>query len=458
MTCDGIQKFAKESHSPNAVKHKEDILALIHEAQAQLQATTTVETRPIKKQRAAATKRNDGAIAKPSSDDDEPVEEAQKDSDDGSNNDMAMVCHTAQEIERILPMVRAKNMEEREHAQNMIAFKDAVMGQDRMDREEKLKFEDSLIERDARRKAEELKHKEAMQQQDLMHEDGLIEREARRVKLEHEKRLIVDTEYRIEMLKQTEATAAAEKAEKEAAEAKDKANKEDAEAKELQLAASAEAKAKADAKTASNAARGRKAAETRREKAADASLKHKLQEYIGAQTVAGRLVLEPCLHKALRESMPDDEKREAFIKTLGQNDNTAAENKNQGVYVIGFDGLPFSRYVGYSEHIEARIEKHRNGSGAACLKGATNIVRLPQIASVGHSADSWEREETLTQMFLHGVDNVRGWHYCTPTALFPTLRQEAVKNICSHRSLCVRCGGSGHFVKDCLGKLSGWMR
>jgi hypothetical protein len=61
LTCDGVQKFAKESHSPNAIKHKEDILALIHRAQAQLQATTTVETHPNKKQLAAATKINDAS-------------------------------------------------------------------------------------------------------------------------------------------------------------------------------------------------------------------------------------------------------------------------------------------------------------------------------------------------------------------------------------------------------------
>ena len=374
--------------------------------------------------------------------------------DDGSK-DMAVVRHSAQEIERILPMVRAKNMEEREHAQKMIAFKDAVMERDRIDREEKLKFEDSLIERDARRK-----------QQDLMHEDGLIEREARRVKLEHEKRLIADAEYRIEMLRQSEAAAASEKAEKEAAEAKakankdeaeakEKANKDEADAKERQLAAATEAKAKADAKTASNAARARKAAETRREKAAESSLKQKLQEYIGAKSVAGRLVLEPGLHKALRETMPDDEKREGYIKTLAE--SPKAES-GRGVYVLGFEGLPFSRYVGYSERIDARIEKHRNGGGATCLKGAINIVRLPTLTATGSSPDSWEREETLTQMFLHGVDNVRGWHYCTPSALFPTLRQEAVKNICSHRSLCTRCGGSGHFIKDCIGQISKWMR
>jgi hypothetical protein len=369
-------------------------------------------------------------------------------------------------------MVRAKNEEELTHAKSMLAMKIAASDRDQIDRYEKLKFEteklkiaEGLVDCEARR-----------QKQILSHENALIQCLERSIKLEHDKQMATNDAYRIATFEQAALAAAAEK---EAAEAKELQRVKDAEAKAIQRVKDAEAKeiqrpaealqrakdaeakeiqraetkANADAKAAANAVRARKASETRIAKAADAKLKLAIQECKAAKPGHWLRLLEIDLDVLLKEKMPDAVIRAAYIHSIGPEANTSV------VYVIGFKGLPFSRYVGVSDNIVACIEQHRNGKGATCLKGAVDIELL-SLTSIptGMNHDSHVRAMTIDEMFTHGVDNVRGWHFRCPNALLPSLRAEAIKNICHRRELCMSCGHDGHFSDRCDYNISEWMR
>ncbi len=62
--------------------------------------------------------------------------------------------------------------------------------------------------------------------------------------------------------------------------------------------------------------------------------------------------------------------------------------------------------------------------------------------------ESWERNETLERMSIHGVEKVRGWMYTTQN-----LSQDTIENIdsqlCEKYDLCRSCGEKGHFVSAC---------
>ncbi len=426
-------ELAQKSNNAKAIKNKEEFLQLIEHAYATLRATTTVEAASSVKP-AFAAKKKARTSASASASAAMPVNKGEEE-----ELQVDVVRKQCDGLQQLMPLLRAKHEAELQHMQRLNA--EALQQSQQVD-SQALLHQEAMLQQSQQVDSHVLNHKAALLEREriereerLVYEDGLIQREARRLQLEHDKRMITDAAYKQDHLKQTEAAA-------EAAEVKSKAED-----------AVAELKAKTDAKAASY----RRAADTRRERAAEANLKKRLEAYVDAGTATARLVLEPALNKALRDTMPDDAQRLAFIRSL--DGAVGAQTKGAGVYVIGFEGLTYSRYVGYSKDIDARIERHRSGDGAACVKGAQNITRLP-LYTTGNieNLDGWERSETIAQMHKHGVENVRGWHYVAPSAaLSSTLRKEAVKNICSHYSLCVRCGRAGHYIADCKGEISEWM-
>ena len=67
---------------------------------------------------------------------------------------------------------------------------------------------------------------------------------------------------------------------------------------------------------------------------------------------------------------------------------------------------------------------------------------------MGGDLESWERNETLEQMRVHGTDSVRGWMYTTPE-LTPEMTDSIASQLCEKYDLCRHCGQAGHFTSKC---------
>lgn len=127
------------------------------------------------------------------------------------------------------------------------------------------------------------------------------------------------------------------------------------------------------------------------------------------------------------------------------------ESPAAGVYaLVNSNGL---HYVGKSDDVEGRIKMHKQGHGAACLKGSgANITRVSLLTQgQTHDLESWERDETLTRMMRHGIENVRGWMYVSKT-LSDEQMDSAFNQVCERFDLCRKCGRNSHFASACFAK------
>ena len=73
-------------------------------------------------------------------------------------------------------------------------------------------------------------------------------------------------------------------------------------------------------------------------------------------------------------------------------------------------------------------------------------------------APAWEQKETVTQMLIHGFENVRGWEF---TNCVPLSRDElgTIERIVTGTGLCRACGRSGHFATGCgASSKAPWLR
>jgi hypothetical protein len=108
-------------------------------------------------------------------------------------------------------------------------------------------------------------------------------------------------------------------------------------------------------------------------------------------------------------------------------------------------------YVGKSWDIEKRLMEHAlKGNGAAAF--AKQMGKTSRIDTLTEGSDedleSWERNETLHLMRIHGIQNVRGWMF-TCIVMSEPQKQTAFQQICEKFDLCRRCGRSTHFVDRC---------
>ncbi len=105
-------------------------------------------------------------------------------------------------------------------------------------------------------------------------------------------------------------------------------------------------------------------------------------------------------------------------------------------------------YVGKSEDPEKRYEDHVAGTGAAW----TSKYKPIRIGSVFLATGPTHEDATVKElMAVHGIDMVRGGSYSNVVltqmqidALTAELRGATDK--------CMRCGRSGHWIKDCYAK------
>jgi hypothetical protein len=127
------------------------------------------------------------------------------------------------------------------------------------------------------------------------------------------------------------------------------------------------------------------------------------------------------------------------------------EQPTAGVYaLVTSRGM---QYVGKSDDVNGRINVHRQGNGARCLEGSGgNFTKVPLLThGQSHDLESWERDETLTRMLRHGIDNVRGWMFVSKT-LSEEQRESAFNQVCERFDLCRKCGRNSHFASACFAK------
>jgi len=120
-----------------------------------------------------------------------------------------------------------------------------------------------------------------------------------------------------------------------------------------------------------------------------------------------------------------------------------------GVYVLALRYGGY--YVGKSANVDARVLQHLSGQGSAWCAyrgGAAAEVPLVHAGSAG-DLSAWEMNETVSQMLLHGFNNVRGWEFSGCAAL-TTSELDTIRTIVMGQTdACRKCGLAGHFAGAC---------
>jgi len=128
-----------------------------------------------------------------------------------------------------------------------------------------------------------------------------------------------------------------------------------------------------------------------------------------------------------------------------------------GVYVLALKHGGY--YVGRSQDIDARIRQHHEGTGSAWCRHQGGVVGEVASVYVGSTSDvaSWEMNETVAQMLMHGFENVRGWEF-TNCAPLTSQECDTIKTIVMGQgNMCRRCGGEGHFATHCQQPIQMWL-
>jgi predicted GIY-YIG superfamily endonuclease len=105
-----------------------------------------------------------------------------------------------------------------------------------------------------------------------------------------------------------------------------------------------------------------------------------------------------------------------------------------GVYVLQLENNCI--YVGKSnQNVDARVKEHFTSGGSAFTKKFKPISQLMPLTQPTSDLESYERAETLEQMWVNGIKNVRGWQY---TKLYMTeFEYESVfRQMCERKDLC----------------------
>tara|TARA_B110000967_G_scaffold202195_1_gene240627 strand:+ start:400 stop:942 length:543 start_codon:yes stop_codon:yes gene_type:complete len=119
---------------------------------------------------------------------------------------------------------------------------------------------------------------------------------------------------------------------------------------------------------------------------------------------------------------------------------------NSRVYVLSLQNNKY--YVGESINPKKRILDHFNGNGG----GWTSMYK-PETTCRPLSEpqwELWELTETLKRMNEHGIDNVRGSLFSNPNPLTNIEKVMAAQLFNELNGSCRGCGGSGHFMSQCL--------
>jgi hypothetical protein len=154
-----------------------------------------------------------------------------------------------------------------------------------------------------------------------------------------------------------------------------------------------------------------------------------------------RLTKKAKLDETMKTTFPDNASRALYIGGLMT--LPLAEDKFGGTFVASIEGMePLERCVGYYSLLENDRMHHIHLRG---LEKAKSIALLQQSIECGTRSGSLRvcmSDEMLDQIHQHGLSKV---HCGVNDAASPTFFQ----CICRKRSLCGRCGGSGHASERC---------
>ena len=121
---------------------------------------------------------------------------------------------------------------------------------------------------------------------------------------------------------------------------------------------------------------------------------------------------------------------------------------NSGVYKLKLSyGDSYKYYIGKSNNIKRRIWCHENDNGSYWTKKYPPLSREPLLTNETNSK-FWELEETLENMKLHGINNVRGSMF-TKMTLTREDKIKAAQLYCEMYDLCRKCGSDAHFITNC---------
>lgn len=105
-----------------------------------------------------------------------------------------------------------------------------------------------------------------------------------------------------------------------------------------------------------------------------------------------------------------------------------------GVYVLELENNCI--YIGKSnQNVEARVKEHFNSGGSAFTKRFKPVRQLQPLTQPSVDLESYERAETLEQMWVHGIKNVRGWQY-TKLFLSEFEYESVFRQMCERKDLC----------------------
>jgi hypothetical protein len=135
--------------------------------------------------------------------------------------------------------------------------------------------------------------------------------------------------------------------------------------------------------------------------------------------------------------------------------NDANFPKKSGIYVLKLDSDRY--YVGKSNDIESRVSHHFQSGASAWTRLHKPIERLEPINQNFGDVESLERAETLDRMWIHGIENVRGWQFTTRD-LKEFDYEMIFRQLCERKDLCRQCGRQDHMADTCKhDTLAGWV-
>ena len=121
-------------------------------------------------------------------------------------------------------------------------------------------------------------------------------------------------------------------------------------------------------------------------------------------------------------------------------------SQTKGVYVLRNMSTD-TFYIGKSNDVNRRMEQHRQENDGEMLRQENNLT-----AGSTEDLESWERNEVLTRMYRHGMENVRGWRYTRRGPLTLDDKVSARNDIMEKFDLCRRCGRNNHFADKCFAR------
>lgn len=105
-----------------------------------------------------------------------------------------------------------------------------------------------------------------------------------------------------------------------------------------------------------------------------------------------------------------------------------------GIYVLELENNGI--YVGKSnQNVDARVKEHFTSGGSAFTKRFKPLNQLLTITAATTDLESFERAETLEQMWVNGISNVRGWQY-TKIELTEFEYESIFRQMCERKDLC----------------------